>query len=1163
MNTNKLKKFAQETRRKLLKQVNGKLEHVLTAETGDLREKAHIIKDLKKDLDRMGREALVDKVAYTWFNRFVALRYMDVRGFQPLEVSVLTPKEGQVSPEILQEAMAGHIPDDLKVDRQKIMDLLDGRIQSSNAENEAFRLLLVGVCNHLHDIFPFLFERIDDYSELLLPDDLTSEFSIVQDVIDGMVDEDCQEVEVLGWLYQFYISEKNNELISSKKSYKKDELAPASQLFTPDWIVRYMVDNTLGQLWTEVNPSTSIHKDLEFYIEPSYRDQLSERENKGVEEITFFEPCVGSGHILSYAFDVFYKMYEEQGYNPSEIPELIITKNLYGVDIDQRATQIASFVLMMKGREKYRRFFRKEVVPNIFYYEDYENDDLFKNATALGSLIKVAPEQHNKVEVSSDSLFGHQQQKLKELYKLLGRKYDVVVTNPPYISSSRMEVSLKKYVDRVYENVNADLFSVFVIRCLELSKSDGLTGYMTPFVWMFISSYQELRETIIDDHSINNLVQLEYGGFSGATVPVCTFTLRNKHLKGGKASFIRLSDFVGPKNQAPKTIEAINNPNCGWFYQKDPSEFHRVPDSSIGAYWLSDESIKAFDNGFRFEEEYTIRQGMATGDNARFIRYWYEVQSSLANYQAKNKKDAWESNKKWFPMDKGGGFRKWYGLKQSVVSFDRSSYEILKKMGNKCPSEDLYFYNGLTWGKITSGSFSVRYSPTGNIFSDAGMKIIFSDSEPNLTILGFLNSKSCPVYLSCFSETLNFEKGNIAKLPILINRDKEVEDLVSSAKKISKLDWDAKEFSWDFHQNELIRFKKEGGIETLEEAYDHFKQYWENKFYQLHQNEEELNRQFIEIYGLQEELTPDVPLNEITILQEELDSKKLKKIEKEWRGNSKSQITNSKPDLPFKDKEVMAQFMSYAVGCMFGRYSLNKEGLILANQGETLEDYLQKVSLSENEVTFLPDDDNIIPVLDDEWFEDDIVARFHEFLKASFGAFNFQKNLQFVEEMLGHDVRKYFDKYFYKDHYKRYNKRPIYWKFSSPKGSFNVLIYMHRYTPDTLNNILNNYLREFINKLRTQKEQMQHLENTGSASEKARASKEIDKINTMIKDCEEYEREILYPLASERIEMDLDDGVLVNYNLFGKAVEEIKSVNDNKKKKKVKEFDWIDGSRVR
>lgn len=1172
MNTNLLKRFAQEARTKLMTQIAAKLELVLTSDSGQLREQATQIEKLNEAISATSKEQVVDKVAYTWFNRFMALRFMDVNGYQPIGVQVISPKQGYTLPELLDEAKQGHIPTELNVDHERINDLLNGKIQSNNPQNEVYKMLLIAACNHLNKVFPFLVEHINDYTELLLPDDLTSEFSILQDVRDGMTDEDCSEVEIIGWLYQFYISEVNDELISSKKKYRTEDLAPASQLFTPKWIVQYMVDNTLGQLWSEINPNTNVTDSLEFYIKPAYKEQLPLRTKKNIEEIKFFEPCVGSGHILSYAFDVFYKMYEEQGYNPTEIPELIITKNLYGVDIDQRAAQLASFVLLMKGRQKQRRFLRavetKNIQPNITFFQNFDFDEKFENAAALGSLITVKPDEAKAFNVEASTLFGEQQAALKKLYTLLGQRYDVVVTNPPYIGSNRMEADLKKFIDTNYPDTKSDMFATFVVRCLELCNDEGLTGYMTPFVWMFISSYQKLREIIIDNHFINNLIQLEYSGFDGATVPICTFTLRKQSLnEEAKGSYIRLSDFRGSQNQAPKTLEAIRNPDCGWFYTANQKDFEKIPGKPIGSYWMSLESIKAFELGDEFGEYYTIRQGMATGNNARFIRFWSELDLSKEKFNSRSKIDAWNTNKKWFPIDKGGGYRKWYGLNESVVSFDEKSYQVLKTMGNRCPSEQLYFYNGLTWGKITSGDFSVRLSYTGSVFSDAGMKIVFDKELPNKTILGFLNSNVSPVFLSCFSETLNFEKGNIAKLPIIKHENKSINKLVQSCVNIAKFDWDSKESSWDFQQNELIN----QSIKSTIEYYNEYQKHWQTQFYQLHHNEEELNKQFIKIYGLQEELTPDVSLEEITILKEELDQKKLKElsttyksgwqlIDGEWQLNIEEK---EQPDLPFDAREVTRQFVSYAVGCMFGRYSLDKEGLILANQGETLEDYIAKVGLPEAELQFVPDEDNIIPILDDEWFKDDMVGLFNAFLKRSFGKENFEQNLAFVEESLGRDMRNYFLRDFYTDHVRRYKKRPIYWLFSSPKGSFNVLIYMHRYTPDTLNRIFNNYLAEYREKLKMHSEQLNHIIEKGEGREQTQAARELDKIKTVMLELQEYERDILYPLATERIPIDLDDGVLVNYNKFGEAIKQVAGLNDKVTKKKVKGFDWIDGSTIR
>jgi hypothetical protein len=1172
MNTNQLKRFAQEARTKLLRQVGAKMDFVLSHDTAGLRGRADTLQKLQEEIRRHGKEAVIDKVAYTWFNRLVALRFMDVNGYQPIGMSVVTPATpSHVSPQILTEAHSGNIPGELKVNREQLFDILDGRQPSNNPDNDVYRMLLVAACNNLSYLFPFLFERIEDYTELLLPDDLTSPFSIVTDIVNGMADEDCREVEIIGWLYQFYISEKNEELIQSKKTYRKDELAPASQLFTPKWIVRYMVDNTLGQFWSECYPQTKILSELEFYIKPDYIDKLKKREIN-IEEVKFFDPCAGSGHILSYAFDVFYRIYEELGYEPDRIPELIITKNLWGVDIDQRASQLASFVLLMKGRQRYRRFFKKieanKVVPNIYFYQDFESDSKFENAEALGSLIKVNPEEYKQIQIEENTLFSEKQSELKAFYRLLGQRYDLVVTNPPYINSSRMEASVKKYVENNYPDTKSDLFATFVIRCLELCKEDGLTGYMTPFVWMFISSYEKLRKKIIDDHFINNLVQLEYSGFDGATVPICTFTLRKSYIEDAKGSYIRLSDFRGSENQAPKTLEAIQNPQCSWFYTANQKDFEKIPGSPIG-YWLSETLISTYNNNKPLSYFATPRAGMITGNNYLFLRYFHEVSFNKLGLNFSTKELAALSDKKWFPYQKGGPYKKWYGNLEYVVNFKNNGFDLRTRKNEKglvpahAFNDDFIFKFNVNWSALTAGKFSTRITEQGNLFDASGSAAFPTRLNETYVLSGFLNSPIAQILLSVTNPTLNFQAWEIGGLPIkkdIFNND-NILYYTKICRQISIYDWDSRETSWDFKTSPLfdglwgdlnmassqfvksrIEAKLREGV-TLKDAYQEYIKIWTSLFFQLHRNEEELNRQFIEIYGLQDELTPDVPLEDITILQEE------------------TSIENG--ELVFHADEVFAQFVSYAVGCMFGRYSLDKEGLILANQGETLQDYLEKVGRREEELTFVPDRDNIIPVLDDEWFADDIVERFHTFLKASFGEQNFRKNLDFVEECLGKDIRKYFTRDFYKDHIRRYKKRPIYWMFSSPKGYFNVLVYLHRYTPDTINRILNSYLKEFIEKLKMYRTQQEHIEVEGSVTEQNKARKEIDRINVMLEDCMQYETEILYPLAAERIALDLDDGVLVNYNKLGSAVAKVDGLNDKKTKKKVRGFDWIDVSQIR
>ena len=1201
MNSSNLKRFAQLARRKLITQVSARLELVLTTDSSELREKAGQLRMLREEINRSSKALVIDKVAYTWFNRLMALRFMDVNDYQPLNIRVVTPADGHTLPEILQEAKQGHIPDELPVKKQHIFDLLDGRIPAANAQNEAYKELLIGVCNHLHKVFPFMFERINDYTELLLPDDLTSAYSIVNDIREGMLPDDCKEVEIIGWLYQFYISERKDELINAKKKYKADEIAPVTQLFTPKWIVQYMVDNTLGQLWSEARPSSKLINSLSFYIKPANPELIPKRIIRSPEDIGFMDPCVGSAHILCYAFDLFYKIYEEEGYNPGEIPGLIITKNLFGIDIDDRAAQIAAFAVMMKGRQYSRRVFRNGIEPNIISLQNDSSNSKFLHAKIFGSLIKISKQDMDAINDEENTLFSHTNMHMKLQAKMLAEQYDIVVTNPPYLNSSYMEDNLKKFIEKEYASTKSDLFASFIIRIRTMVKPDGLIGYISPYVWMFISSYENLRREVIENTTIASLIQLEYNAFEPACVPVATFTLRNQKIPDYKGSYIKLSDFKGHENQAPKTLQAIQNPNCGWFYTANQHSFEKIPGNPIG-YWLSNKVYETF-QGSQVGDIAPVRKGNSTSNNHRFLRLGHEINNLNHSIRLTNIKASLDSNKYWIPYNKGGGYRRWYGFQEYVINWKNDAEEIRAIKTSVVTNEKFYMKPGLTWSTITSSQFSLRLFEEGFIFDNGGCCLFVEYDSIKNYILGAMNGKVFQFLLSGINPTLNFQSGEVSKFPInFTDETDDISNIVQLCINISKTDWNASETSWDFLQNELIRCKSNCGqncaeldllddedqkeilamrdvptdSNLLEHCYNAYQSEWSRNFFQLHQNEEELNRQFIEIYGLQEELTPDVPLEEITILQQELDRTALAKLNNKLKREPGSfKVLNyDEITLPFDAKEVMAQFISYAVGCMFGRYSLDKEGLILANQGETLDDYLNKLADTTNQqpiansqqpiaTTFLPDDDNIIPVLDDEWFEDDIVNRFYAFLKVTFGKENFEKNLAFIENSLGKNIRKYFAKDLYPDHIKRYKKRPIYWQFSSPKGSFNVLIYMHRYTPDTINNILNKYLRQLLEKLNNQLEQLNHQKNTGSLSEQNRADKEIDKLKRIVLELQEYERDIIYPLATERIPIDLDDGVLVNYNKLGRALKEVTGLNDKATKQKVKEFDWIDNSQIR
>lgn len=1257
MNTNILKKFAQETRRKLMQQVAAKLEQVLHTDSSALREKAKQVQKLRQAIEQSSKEQIIDHVAYTWFNRLMALRFMDVNDYQPLRMGIITPTPGFTLPELLEQAKQGTIPSELTegsnplVKEALINDLLDGKVPSNNPQNEIYTLLLVGACNHLSQLFPFLFEKIEDYSELLLPDDLISELSIVHDVRTGMSQEDCQEVEIIGWLYQFYISEKKDEVYAAKTAFKKEDIPAATQLFTPRWIVEYMVQNTLGKLWLQNRPDSPLRKQMPYYIESPSAASTDFLRINSVEEITFLDQACGSGHILVYAFELFCKIYEEEGYSTNDIPPLILEKNLFGFEIDERAAQLAALALMMKARSYHSRFFRKETKPTILCYqdlplhiygingfqetfsiqtdnpqllsllanryylaqpiarywtEDYKDEDtgevvsierseiLIKKGSKLSPLDQETLDAHDietivfyvdelkdffresmiplseelyrdltfMVQASNlgsliaprtpltelnatiklldtklQTAFFFEENKTRQIKQaieqlvLLSQRYHCIVDNPPYMGNGNMNTALGDFVKRQYPDSKADLMACFMEAGLQMLQPKGFLGMINQHSWMFLSSYEKLREKLVTNTFFDTLLHLgprTFPEIGGEVVQNAAFTCWNT-THDAKGTYIRLVDLNSTEQKRDKTLEAIQNPNCSWFYNAKQKDFEKIPGSVIG-YWLDQSFLKLFSH----KSIHSISESdgqTKSGNNDKYLKIFWEVK--FADFG---------KEKKWVKHPKGGVFRRWFGNLETVIDWSKQARTHYRKdrVARILP-ERLWWKNGISWTLITSGKQSFRDYDSESIFNLAAPTLFFEDENQRKIVLGLLNTKITEYLLKIFNPTLNCNIGEVQNIPYLTNGSDNIDiiPLVDLLINISKQEWNTRETSWDFEKNELIRLQGQ----ELEESYELYKAYWSNKFYELHRNEEELNRQFIDIYGLQDELTPDVPLEDITLLKDE------------------STIQNGQ--LVFKASEIMAQFVSYAVGCMFGRYSLDKQGLILANQGESLEDYLGKVGKAVNELRFVPDEDNIIPILDDEWFEDDIVGCFTTFLKASFGTQNFDSNLAFVEECLGKDIRKYFTKDFYSDHIKRYKKRPIYWMFSSPKGSFNVLIYMHRYTPDTLNTILTSYLVEYRAKLTTRIEHFDHIIATGTSAEQSKAIKEQERIKKILNELKEYEREILYPLATERIHIDLDEGVLVNYNKLGGAIKEITGLNDKATKKKVAGFDWIDTKSIK
>ena len=931
------------------------------------------------------------------------------------------------------------------------------------------------------------------------------------------------------------------------------------------------MENALGRLWLLNRPNSKLVEQMDYYIKPEKAEVDFLHINKP-EEIKICDPACGSGHMLTYAFDLLYAIYEEEGVDPAEIPEKILTNNLYGIEIDERAGELAAFALTMKARAKQRRFFNKGIKPNICVlenvqfdeselqdYMDFVGRDLFtaplqktlrqfEEAKNFGSLIRPDVTDVASVfkileskNLSEHLFFNTTHHKVLQALRqadYLNQKYHVVIANPPYMGGNGMNVRLGSWLKENYENVKSDLFSAFIVRNTELTLAKGQLGFMSPFVWMFISSYEKLRNFLINQKTITSLVQLEYSGFDGATVPICTFTVENSYNPDFKGGYVKLSDFRGSEIQGDRTIEAIKTPNCSWFYRATTSDFKKIPGNPI-AYWVSANIRNSFATLPSLGGIATTRKGMVTGDNSRFTKFWYEVEWRKIGFDYLSRQDAQISGMKWFPYIKGGGFRKWIGNVVDVVLWENDG-EMLRNIKHPTANRplasnfnlDYVFKPNVSWGAVTSSEFSARLSLGCELFDQAG-NACFPAKDYLNHVLCFLNSKVAATFLKALNSTLNFVPGDIADLPF--NQDvssDQIRCLAEDITKLGKSDWDAYELSWGFKGFPLLI--SDCRQPTLNYSYQKLRAYWNEITQKMRRLEQENNRIFLEAYCLQDELTPEVPLNEITLT-----------CNPHYRyGNDKSE--EEKESLLLAD--TMRELVSYAVGCMFGRYALDKPGLILANQGDNIEKYLKRVS----EPIFPADDDNVIPILDGDWFTDDIVERFRKFLRIAFGEEHYEANLEFVEQGLNikgkrnYSIRDYFLGEFYNDHVKRYKKRPIYWLFSSPKGTFNALIYMHRYRPDTVSVVLNDYLREFRTKLNSHKNHLEAVSINASASqsEKTKALKEIEKITKMISEMEDYEHEVLYPLATEQVEIDLDDGVKVNYPKFGAALKKIVGLDE-------------------
>jgi hypothetical protein len=1166
MDTNALKKFAQSARNLLIGQVTAKLALVLDPSSPARREHGEAMKKLDTAIADKGKTQVIEQVAYTWFNRLTALRFMDVNGYT--NPRVVSPADGQTRPEILAEAMAHNLPEGAPA---SIAALLDGRTPSNDPQAEAYRLLLVHACNLWHGPMPFLFEQIDDYTELLMPEDLLSPTSILAELRRAMTDDACKDVEIIGWLYQFYISEKKDQVFAGLKKNIKitaENIPAATQLFTPHWIVRYLVENSLGRLWLLNRPQSKLAAQMDYYIAPEEPETDFLRIDRP-EDIRICDPAAGSGHMLTYAFDLLHAIYEEEGYEPTEIPALILTHNLHGVEIDDRAGALAAFALVMKAAAKLgrRRFLRMGVLPKICVMQDVrftpaEMQDVaavvgrdlftaalretlgqFEQAKNFGSLI--VPKLRDPAEVArvvrlkdfgGDLLLRDVQErvlKVLEMAEALSPKYHVVVANPPYMGGKGMNGKLGDFAKAKYQNSKSDLFAMFMERSLALSKRHGHVAMINMHAWMFLGSFENLREDFTTKFRLTNMAHIGERGFDsigGAVVATTAFIVENAVNRKSAGTFIDLTKGRNEEEKRTALRLAATNSKQDFVYHKSGSSFNAIPGSPI-AYSAPQAAFQSFQSMPALSGMLNARIALATGDNERFLRYWHEVSHVEFATRINNNTESIISGKRWFPVNKGGDYRKWRGNTDFVVDWQNDGERQKSFIDEETGRVRSHNYNGdfgfrasITWSALSSSGFSSRLSDEGFMFVTPGSSAFKTREDVDLPFLqALLSAKTSNYFLRLISATLNIEVGNLSKIPVPLGKS-SVSALALRACGLSQHDWDAYETSWDFTILPLL--SPEHRDQTLAGSYARLRAHWQGMTDEMLRLEEENNRIFIDAYGLQDELTPEVPLEEITLT-----------CNPAYRYGSKATEAELEARLL---SDTMAEFLHYAVGCMFGRYSLDAPGLILANQGEGLADYLARIP----EPSFDVDADNVIPVLDGDWFADDITERFRKFLRVSFGEAKFQENLAFIETALGKDIRKYFTKDFFEAHVRRYKKRPIYWMFSSPKGTFNALIYMHRYRPDTVSVVLNDYLREFISKLQAERGRLEKLADDAGATQtqRTKALKEVGVVIKQIAELEEWEREVVFPLAQAKIEIDLDDGVKRNYPLFGAALKQIKGL---------------------
>ena len=1150
METAPLKSFATWARTELIREVSARIAVVLAPASPQRVEQSKAVAALEAAITAAGggdkgRGAVADRVAYTWFNRIIALRFMDANGYTG--VGVVSPQAGVEvgQPEILAEAKRANI--DPEVVSQKIRDLvaalLNGTRRSDDPQGEAYALLLAEYCRHWNRAMPFMFERQGDFTELLIPANLLADDSVLSRAVKDLSEAVCQDVEVIGWLYQFYISERKEEVWAGFQRNLKagaEEIPAATQLFTPHWIVRYLVENSLGRLWMLNRPASRLVHQMNYYIAPA--DPETEFLSvSGPEELKLIDPACGSGHMLTYAFDLLFAIYEEEGYAPSEIPELILANNIFGVEIDARAGALAAFALAMKARARQRTFFNKQIDPNVCVLESihFAPQELtflqtpsgdkfaersfwnqFENAGILGSLIRPDREIATRLGGhlamlgdGSDLLSVDVVRRAKLVLEqaiILAQPYAIVVANPPYMGTRNMCDQLREFADQRFPSSAGDLCTMFMERSLDFVTFRGLAALVVSESWLFNSTFEDMRREILRRARPLVTACIDKAAFGVRLNTAASVLLRDGGR--GKSQFFRV-----PKAALASGSVSDLPPGGETVYATEAESFARVPGGAF-IFDMPAPLLSLYTTSKTIGDSVDLRQGLATADNGRFVRYWWEVSHDRIGWGQTTGDVALKSGRRWFPYNKGGTPIPWWGNQLHVVNWEKDGREI-RAFGTEnggrprsvVRNPDYYFRPSITWSNIGSGGARFRLIPPGFIFDVAGMSAFVNSETDRLNLLGYLNSGILRKGLDVLAPTLNYQVGDVSRLPFLAGG--EDHERVASLVRLARADWASTETAHEFQTQPLLRALS-GSLRSIVSAH---KCSWQALR--------------AEVASL-ERASDDYWSSRIA----EESGKEIEEADK---------YVDQRTTEPPNDAEVVVDLISHFVGCAFGRYGLDCPGLILASRGEQLSTFHERV----RNPSFLPDKDNVIPIVDGDWFEDDIVTRFRQFLRVAFGEKHFEENLRFVTESLGvKDLRDYFAKrgtkattsQFYDDHVQRYKKRPIYWLFSSPKGSFNALIYMHRYSPSTVSTVLNEYLREFKAKLEATLGQQERLAaGGGTPRQQAAAQKEADRIRRMLLELDEYEHDVLYPLASQQIAIDLDDGVRVNYPKFGAALKKI------------------------